>query len=169
WFSLIFGLFFLVLNLVLGMEMPVFAVPTAGAGLIMVVLFMNQEKGTNFFKGVVLGLGGAFNTFLNAISSFSNIISYIRLFAVGLASVAIATSFNGIAAPMMKGAGIPAAILILIIGHGLNIVMGLLSVIVHGIRLNVLEFSGQLGMEWAGYEYKPFKENDKSITEREIQ
>ncbi|MFH1251106.1 MAG: hypothetical protein V1715_08410 [bacterium] len=169
WFSLIFGLFFLVLNLVLGMEMPVFAVPTAGAGLIMVVFFMNQEKGTNFFKGVVLGLGGAFNTFLNAISSFSNIISYIRLFAVGLASVAIATSFNGIAAPMMKGAGIPAAILILIIGHGLNIVMGLLSVIVHGIRLNVLEFSGQLGMEWAGYEYKPFKENDKSITEREIQ
>lgn len=38
-------------------------------------------------------------------------------------------------------------VLILLIGHGLNIVMGLLSVVVHGVRLNLLEFSGQLGME----------------------
>ena len=54
-----------------------------------------------------------------------------------------------------------AAILILLIGHGLNIVMGLLSVVVHGVRLNLLEFSGQLGMEWAGIAYDPFKKQDK--------
>jgi V/A-type H+-transporting ATPase subunit I len=36
--------------------------------------------------------------------------------------------------------------------------MGLLSVMVHGIRLNLLEFSGQLGLEWTGYKYMPFKE-----------
>ena len=54
-----------------------------------------------------------------------------------------------------------AAILILLIGHGLNIVMGLLSVVVHGVRLNLLEFSGQLGMEWAGIAYDPFKKRDK--------
>ncbi|MCK4716103.1 MAG: ATPase, partial [Candidatus Marinimicrobia bacterium] len=97
------------------------------------------------------------------------IISYIRLFAVGMATVAIASSFNQIAAPMMKGFTFPAAIIILLIGHGLNIVMSLLSVIVHGIRLNILEFSGQLGMEWTGYEYEPFKENIKNIIEGEIQ
>ena len=52
-------------------------------------------------------------------------------------------------------------VLILLIGHGLNIVMGLLSVVVHGVRLNLLEFSGQLGMEWAGIAYDPFKKRDK--------
>ena len=36
--------------------------------------------------------------------------------------------------------------------------MGALSVVVHGVRLNMLEFSGHLGMEWSGRPYKPFKE-----------
>jgi len=167
WTVMMAGLFLVVLNLVLGMEMPGFTLPLIAGGMLAIILFMNQEKGVGFFKGVLAGLGGAFNTFLDSISSFSNIISYIRLFAVGMASVAIASSFNNIAAPMMKGFAFPAAILVLLIGHGLNIVMGLLSVIVHGIRLNVLEFSGQLGMEWTGYEYKPF--NDKqNITEGDI-
>jgi len=85
--------------------------------------------------------------------------SYIRLFAVGMASLAIAQSFNGMASPMLKGLAFPAGMLILLIGHGLNIIMGLLSVVVHGVRLNLLEFSGQLGMEWAGIPYEPFKKN----------
>ena len=169
WTAMMAGLFLVVLNLVLGMAMPDFTVSLIVGGLLVIILFMNQEKGISFSKGVLAGLGGAFNTFLNSISSFSNIISYIRLFAVGMASVAIASSFNNIAAPLMKGFAFPAAILVLIIGHSLNIVMGLLSVVVHGIRLNVLEFSGQLGMEWTGYEYKPFDENKEKITEGEIQ
>ena len=169
WTVMMVGLFLVVLNLVLGMAMPGFTVWIIIGGLVSIILFMNQEKGQSFFKGILAGLGGAFNTFLDSISSFSNIISYIRLFAVGMASVAIASSFNNIAAPMMHGFAFPAAILVLLIGHGLNIVMGMLSVIVHGIRLNVLEFSSQLGMEWTGYEYKPFKEKEKNITKGEIQ
>jgi len=168
WFSLMAGLFLVVLNLVLGMEMPGFTVPMIVGGLIAIVIFVNQGKGINFFKGLARGLGGAFNTFLDAISSFSNIISYIRLFAVGMATVAIASSFNDIAAPMLKGFALPAGVLVLAIGHGLNIAMALLSVIVHGIRLNVLEFSGQLGMEWTGYEYKPFKETTEELKQGEI-
>ena len=158
WLSLMGGLFFLVLNLVLGMALPGFALILIYAGLGGIIVFGNQEKGKSFVKGLIGGLGGAFTTFLDSISSFSNIISYIRLFAVGMASVAIASSFNDIAAPMLKGFALPAGILVLVIGHGLNIVMGMLSVIVHGIRLNVLEFSGQLGIEWSGYKYKPFKD-----------
>jgi len=161
WFAIIVGLFFLVLNLVLGMAMPGFATPLIISGLAAVILFINQEKGTGILKGIAKGVGGAFTTFLDAVSSFSNIISYIRLFAVGMATVAIASSFNQIAAPLMHGYTFPAAALILLIGHGLNIVMGLLSVVVHGIRLNMLEFSGQLGMEWTGYEYEPFQEKTK--------
>ena len=71
--------------------------------------------------------------FLNTISAFGNIMSYIRLFAVGMASLAIAQSFNNMAFGF-KGPLVIAAILILLIGHGLNIVMGLLSVVVHGVR-----------------------------------
>ena len=168
WLSLMAGLFLVVLNLVLGMDMPVFTVPMIAGGLIAIVVFSKQAKGVGFFKGLSRGLGGAFNTFLDAISSFSNIISYIRLFAVGMATVAIASSFNDIAAPMLKGFALPAGLLVLLIGHGLNIAMALLSVIVHGIRLNVLEFSGQLGMEWSGYEYNPFKESTEELKQGEI-
>jgi V/A-type H+-transporting ATPase subunit I len=53
------------------------------------------------------------------------------------------------------------AVVVLIIGHGLNLIMGLLSVVVHGVRLNVLEFSGQAGLEWTGIAYEPFKKKNK--------
>ncbi len=140
------------------MTLPSFTVPLMAGGFGFIVIFGAQEKGKSFFKGILAGLGGAFNTFLDAISSFSNIISYIRLFAVGMATVAIATAFNDMAAGMMDGPAIIGGVIILFIGHSLNLVMGLLSVMVHGIRLNLLEFSGQLGLEWTGYKYVPFKD-----------
>lgn len=158
WFALTTGAFILVLNLVLGMELPSFTIPLLIGGIGFIIIFGAQEEGKSFFKGVLGGLGGAFNTFLDAISAFSNIISYIRLFAVGMATVAIAESFNGMASGMMEGPAIIAAVIVLIIGHSLNILMALLSVMVHGIRLNLLEFSGQLGLEWTGYKYEPFKD-----------
>ena len=157
WGSIIGGLYFLVLQLVISSPMPGFAVIMIGGGFVLVIVFGEQGKGIGFVKGLLKGFGGAFTTFLDAISSFSNIISYIRLFAVGMSSFYIASSFNNLAAPMLKGWTIPVGILIIAIGHGLNLVMGLLSVVVHGIRLNMLEFSGQLGMEWTGIEYNPFR------------
>ena len=54
-----------------------------------------------------------------------------------------------------------AGIIVVIIGHALNLVMCFLSVVVHGVRLNVLEFSGQVGLEWTGVPYEPYKKNDK--------
>ncbi len=160
WFGVLVGVFLVVLRLVLGLPLPSFTVPLIGCSILVIIVFMRQGKGINFVKGAILGLGDVFTTFLNVISSFSNIISYIRLFAVGMATVAIATSFNQIAIPMLKGFAFPAGILVLIVGHGLNIVMSILSVVVHGIRLNVLEFSSQLGMEWSGYNYEPFREKN---------
>ena len=49
-------------------------------------------------------------------------------------------------------------IILLVFGHGLNMILNLLSVIVHGVRLNTLEFSNHLGMSWAGFKYEPLKE-----------
>ncbi|MFH1569084.1 MAG: V-type ATP synthase subunit I, partial [Gemmatimonadota bacterium] len=62
------------------------------------------------------------------------------------------------AAPMFDGvlSGFIGAV-VLFLGHGLNIILGAMAVIVHGIRLNMLEFSGHLGMQWSGRPYKPFK------------
>ncbi|MBR6074127.1 MAG: hypothetical protein IKP87_02395, partial [Victivallales bacterium] len=51
--------------------------------------------------------------------------------------------------------GIIAMPIILLIGHGLNICMAFLSVLVHGIRLNTLEFAGHIGVSWSGKPYKP--------------
>lgn len=158
WMVLIFGAFFLVLNLVLDpikYPIPPFAIYLIAGGLAFVVLFSEQEG--KFFKGVLKGLGGLFPTFLNSISAFADVISYIRLFAVGLATVEIAKAFNAMAAEMGSSVvGIIGAILVLLVGHGLNLVMGAMSVIVHGVRLNMLEFSGHLGMEWTGVAYTPF-------------
>lgn len=161
WLAAIDALYFVVLYLVIGQQvnlMPVACVVIAG--FLLVVLFGGMSPDKTFGQGLKAGLGDAFTVFLNTISAFGNIMSYIRLFAVGMASLAIAQSFNNMAFGF-KGPLVIAAVLILLIGHGLNIVMGLLSVVVHGVRLNLLEFSGQLGMEWAGIAYDPFKKHDK--------
>ena len=151
-------LYLLVLYLVIGESVP-FKPIVAGvaSGFIMVCLFGGFETGMPIGKGIKASLGGAFTNFLNTISCFSNIMSYIRLFAVGMASVAIAQSFNDMASPLLHGFALPAGILIVVLGHAINLVMGLLSVVVHGVRLNLLEFSNQLGMEWSGYNYDPFR------------
>lgn len=151
-------LYLLVLYLVIGESAPMMLIVYGVAtGFILVCFFGSMSPSLTFVQGLKASLGGFFTTFLNTISCFSNIMSYIRLFAVGMASLAIAESFNDMAAPMLHGFALPAAILILVVGHVINLVMGLLSVVVHGVRLNVLEFSNQLGMEWSGYKYEPFR------------
>ncbi|MGB4406702.1 MAG: ATPase [Sphaerochaeta sp.] len=159
WMIDVLALYFVVLQLVVGESVSFSLVGGAvGLGFLLVVVFGAQGPGIRFGKGLASGLGGFFTTFLNTISCFSNIMSYIRLFAVGMASVAIAQSFNSMAGGMLSGFAAIAGVLVLIIGHSLNLVMGLLSVVVHGVRLNLLEFSGQLGMEWTGISYEPFSQ-----------
>lgn len=151
------------LSLFLVIHQPINIKPVFGAiivAFIIVVLFGGMAPDKTFAQGLKAGLANAFTCFLDTISCFGNVMSYIRLFAVGMASLAIAQSFNDIAAGF-HGPGLIIAIVVLLIGHGLNLIMALLSVVVHGVRLNVLEFSGQAGLEWTGIAYDPFKENDK--------
>lgn len=164
WFAVVIGLYFLVLNIVLGVEgIPTFALYLMGGGLGAVFLFSYQEEGQNFFVGVLKALANFITVFLDGVSAFSDIISYIRLYAVGLASLRIAESFNSMATGVAEGVGgfggIAAMVLILFLGHSLNLAMAALSVVVHGVRLNMLEFSGHLGMEWTGVPYTPFQKH----------
>jgi V/A-type H+-transporting ATPase subunit I len=85
--------------------------------------------------------------------------SYIRLWAVGLAGAAIANTVNSMAGPMLGSFIFFMGVILLVFGHGLNLVLNALSVLVHGVRLNTLEFSGHVGLTWAGTPYKPFKED----------
>ncbi len=164
WLSMVLGLYYLVLQLVIDpaqYPMPDYAPVMIAVGLAMVIIFGAQEAGVSFFVGVGKGVAGIITTVLDSISAFSDIISYIRLFAVGLATLAIATAFNdmagGVSIAIGGAGGAVAGGLILFLGHTLNLAMGALSVVVHGVRLNMLEFSGHLGMEWTGVEYAPFK------------
>ncbi len=161
WLLAICALYFLVLFLVVGEEINITIVAgVVGVGFLMVVLFGGMEADKTFVQGLKSGLGNAFTVFLNTISAFGNIMSYIRLFAVGMASLAIAQSFNDMSSGF-DGVLVVVGAVIMIIGHILNIVMGFLSVVVHGVRLNLLEFSGQLGMEWSGVAYNPFRKLKK--------
>lgn len=165
WLSMVLGLYSVVLNLALDSRkypIPAYAVYMIFGGLVAVFIFGQQEG--NFIKGVLKGLSGFITTFLSGISVFSDIVSYIRLFAVGLASVEIAKSFNGIASGLMQHpVGMVLGIVIIVFGHGLNLAMGGLAVVVHGVRLNMLEFSNHLGLEWAGFPYRPFREQGEEV------
>lgn len=76
-------------------------------------------------------------------SAFGDVLSYLRLFALGLASASLAIAFNDLASQAMAsvpGLGVLLALLILIVGHGLNLALALMSGVVHGLRLNFIEF-----------------------------
>lgn len=148
WVFIIIGMFFVTNFLVLKDPLPNFAAPVLIVGFFLITLFTNFQK--NIFKAF---FSSVFTVLLNIIGSFSDIVSYVRLFAVGVATVAVASTFN----TMASGFWAP---LILVLGHGLNILLAIMSVLVHGIRLNVLEFSTALGQEWSGIEYQPFREKN---------
>jgi V/A-type H+-transporting ATPase subunit I len=91
------------------------------------------------------------------VNNFTDVVSYIRLFAVGLATVAIADTVNTLAASAGGGNWLISAP-ILLVGHTINFVLGPVGVLVHGVRLNVLEFSSHIGVSWSGSKYQPLKE-----------
>lgn len=105
---------------------------------------------------------------LNVMSALGDIISYVRLFAVGLASVKVAENFNMMATGLVAGDDVwwlkalmsVAMVLILCVGHLLNLAMAGLSILVHAVRLNTLEFSNHKGISWSGYAFRPFRRSN---------
>jgi V/A-type H+-transporting ATPase subunit I len=95
--------------------------------------------------------------------AFGDVLSYLRLFALGLASIKLAEAFNDLAGKSLafKGVGILLAFVVLLIGHGINLIMGIMGGIVHGLRLNVIEFFNW-GLRDEGEQYQVF-----AVKERE--
>ncbi len=155
WIAIIWGLFFVAGTLVVGRPFSNLGGYLLVTGVVFALAFSYPNK--NVFKA----LGNALMEVpLKIVSSFGDVVSYLRLFAVGYATVVVAGSFNDIAASLGFGDVIKSfgSALILFFGHALNIALGFMAIVVHGVRLNMLEFSGHLGMEWSGKPYMPFKE-----------
>ena len=114
------------------------------------------------------GLNGASKCFgsnqLNPKYTFGNfVVGGSNQFAHA-ASLAVAQAFNKMAlGDDLSGKVTIGAALILFAGHALNIVLGAMGVMVHGIRLNTLEFSGHAGVEWAGIHFNPFRKTNEDI------
>ncbi|MBQ4644807.1 MAG: ATPase [Clostridia bacterium] len=165
----LFGIYYLVLSLVVNPEVFSFglvisgipvgtvAIALIGLGFVLSFVFSNYEG--NIVKSVLASLKNIVSVLLGVVNVFSDIVSYIRLWAVGLAGAAIAATVNELAGPLLGNfLFMIIAIVLLVFGHGLNMILNVLSVIVHGIRLNTLEFSSHLDMSWSGHKFKPFNE-----------
>lgn len=119
----------------------------------MILLFANPEK--NIIISIFTGLYDVYNTVTGV---FGDLLSYIRLFALGISSAILGLVFNQIAAQFLGGSFLNYIpfIIILLIGHGLNIFMAGLGAFVHPLRLTFVEFYKNAGFTGGGKQYKPF-------------
>lgn len=163
------GMFWVVLSMVVssslfsfsevmyGFPIGLFCIGLVGFGFVLSFIFSNYEGSVG--ASILESCKNIISVLLGVVNVFSDIVSYIRLWAVGLAGAAISNTVNEMAGPLL-GHAITFIFFVLLVcfGHGLNMILNLLSVIVHGVRLNTLEFSSHLGMSWSGFKYSPFSE-----------
>lgn len=149
WIAVLWSAFFFARMLILNDPLPAFVRFSLLAGVSLVVFFTNPQK--NILKTVADGLG---TVALSIVNNFTDVVSYVRLFAVGLAGVAISDTVNTLSG-VFGGDNFIVKMIVIFFGHTINILLGPISVLVHGIRLNVLEFSGHAGLTWSGIPYKP--------------
>ena len=122
-----------------------------------VLIFLFNSPGKNPLLNIGLGLWDTYNM---ATGLLGDVLSYVRLFALGLSGGILANVFNSMAvgmAPDNPVAGFIVMVLIFVIGHALNIFMNILGAIVHPMRLTFVEFFKNSGYTGGGTEYRPFK------------
>lgn len=124
-------------------------------GVLMAYLY--NSPGKNVFINIGLGLWDSYNM---ATGLLGDVLSYVRLFALGLSGGILASVFNSLAVGMSPDNVIACPIvmvLIFVIGHAINMFMNVLGAMVHPMRLTFVEFFKNSGYEGGGKEYKPFK------------
>ena len=126
------------------------------------ILLLASDRPLDSPAALALRLLDGFTDLTGITKVFGDVLSYLRLFALGLASASLALTFNGLAAQVrteVEGLGLLLAILILLIGHALNLALGVMSGVVHGLRLNFIEF-----YNWAlsgeGYPFHAFRKKE---------
>lgn len=132
-------------------------------GLLLVFLFGSERKVSKPVDLIWRVLDGL-SSLSNITKLFGDVLSYLRLFALGLASASLALTFNNLAQQVAEahpGIGVLFAILILLVGHVLNILLSLMSGVVHGLRLNFIEFYNW-GLSGEGYPFRAFSKKGEN-------
>jgi V/A-type H+-transporting ATPase subunit I len=142
-----------------GLQQP--GILLAGLGLTL-VFWLGGSHPADSVKGLALRLLQGLRALAGVTKIFGDVLSYLRLFALGLASASLALTCNDLARQEMArhpGIGLLLGLLILLVGHGLNLALGIMSGVVHGLRLNFIEF-----YDWAlsgeGYPFKAFRKKE---------
>jgi V/A-type H+-transporting ATPase subunit I len=156
--AMLWGMYDVVLSLVVNggfgyVHMPMMYLMSGGFLLVFIFGYYEGSVG----KSVISSVKNIISVVLGITNVFSDIMSYIRLWAVGLAGASIAQTVNSMAGPMVTHLAFAIFGIVLFgFGHCFNMVLNVLSVLVHGVRLNTLEFSTHVGLGWTGFAYKPF-------------
>jgi V/A-type H+/Na+-transporting ATPase subunit I len=103
---------------------------------------------------------GVWNTYNMATGLLGDLLSYIRLFALGISSAILGFVFNSLALSMSGSIPVVSVIIMIIIllfGHGINLFMAGLGAFVHPMRLTFVEFYKNSGFAGGGKRYNPFR------------
>ena len=125
-------------------------------GLSALGIFFLNDLHRNPLLNVGSGLWETYNTVTGLLG---DVLSYLRLYALGLAGAKLGEAFNAIGVQALGDGGVGWVwfILIVLVGHTLNVAMCVLGAFVHPLRLNFLEFFKNSGYEGTGRKYKPLK------------
>ena len=173
WYLLVGGgiVYLLSLDMIKNMMSLTFTIPKTAANIAAIaaiigavgIIFTGGRESKNPFKRFAKGLYSLYNV----TGYLSDILSYSRLLALGLATGVIAQVFNRMGS--MFGSGVIGFILFMIvflIGHTMNIGINLLGAYVHTNRLQFVEFFGKF-YEGGGEKYRPFSADTKYFKIRE--
>ena len=139
-----------------------------GVGAVLMLLLNDIHR-----NPVVNFLSGLWDTYNNITGLLSDVLSYIRLFAIGLSGGVLAVVFNSLAlglTGLSEGIGefgvgtifqILGASVILLLGHGINLFMSAISSFVHPMRLTFVEFYKNAGFEIGNRTFEPVKKIEK--------
>lgn len=149
-----------------GVEMPkpLMYVLYAVLAICLIGIFFLNSPGKNVF--VNFG-AGVWETYGMATGLLGDLLSYIRLFALGLTGGVLGSVFNSLAYDLTDSMSwtirwLPM-LLILLAGHGINFGLCMISSFVHPMRLTFVEFFKNANFEGGGKEYKPFKINTYQV------
>ncbi|MBD2718946.1 V-type ATP synthase subunit I [Synechococcus sp. FACHB-909] len=136
-----------------------------GSGGLLTILLLSSERPLDSFGSLLLRLFDGLSSLAELSKLFGDVMSYLRLFALGLASASLALTFNQLAAEVYRSdvpLGVVIALLILLLGHGINLLLAIISGFVHGLRLNFIEFFNW-SLDEEGYPFAPFSKKETAL------
>ncbi|MBW4530363.1 MAG: V-type ATP synthase subunit I [Aphanothece saxicola GSE-SYN-MK-01-06B] len=136
-----------------------------GVGGLLTILLLSSERPLDSLGSLLLRLFDGVASLAELSKLFGDVMSYLRLFALGLASASLALTFNQLAGEVYRSdipLAVVIALLILVLGHGINLLLAIISGFVHGLRLNFIEFFNW-SLDEEGYPFAPFSKKETAL------